>query len=104
MPDNAGILDTRGRIVFALGRIDAALSDLDMAITKGFNNAGTYYARGRCHQLKDNKEAAVADYRKALELTATDDYAKHAQTQAHQRMAELGALPAQQNRFPSEPR
>ena len=92
-PDNVNILDTRGQILLALNRIDAAFADLDMAVRMGIEASVTFYGRGRCHELRGNRDAAVADYRKALELPAQDDYGKHAQAEARKRLAEFGALP-----------
>ena len=89
-PDNESILDSRGQILLALGRIDAAFADLDKAISKGYESAGTYYGRGRCYELKDDPEAAKADYKKALTLDADGGRRKHAQAQARAGLARLG--------------
>jgi WD40 repeat protein/tetratricopeptide (TPR) repeat protein len=88
-PDNAFALDSRGAIYRAMGRIDEALADFDKAIRIGITAPSTYFERGRCHEQKGNIELAVADYQKAVELPAEDDYARSAQAQAQERLAEL---------------
>jgi len=46
--------------------------------------------RGRAHELKGNRDAAIADYRKAESLDAqNDDRAMHAQVQARARCKHL---------------
>ena len=59
------------------------------AIKIGITAPSTYFERGRCHERKGNPELAVADYQKAVDLPAEDDYARSAQTQAKERLAEL---------------
>ena len=88
-PDDPFALDTRGAIYRAMGRIDEALADFDKAIKIGITAPSTYFERGRCHERKGNPELAVADYQKAVDLPAEDDYARSAQTQAKERLAEL---------------
>ena len=78
-PDNQFALDTRGSIYRAMGRIDEALADFDKAIRNGITAPSTYLERGRCHQQKGDMELAVADYKRAAELPAEDDYSRSAQ-------------------------
>ena len=97
-PDDESILDTRGQIHLALGHIDEAFADLDKAIKGGLIYAGTFYGRGRVHELKGNKDAAITDYRKVLELiseagSSLDDYQKSVQAKTVERLRELGATP-----------
>ena len=87
-PDNQFALDTRGSIYRAMGRIDEALADFDKAIRNGITAPSTYLERGRCHEQKGNMELAVADYKRAAELPAEDDYSRSAQAQARERLAE----------------
>jgi hypothetical protein len=90
-PENRSILDTRGHIRLAFDRADEALADFDKAIALGISFIGTWYGRGRAHDLKGNRDAAIADYRKALASDAgDDDWHKHAQTQARARLEALG--------------
>ena len=88
-PENAYALDTRGAIYRTMGRIDEALADFDKAIKIGIKAPSTYFERGRCHEQKNNIELAIADYQKAADLPAEDDYSRSAQTQAKERLAEL---------------
>jgi tetratricopeptide (TPR) repeat protein len=85
------ILDTRGQIYLALGRVEAALSDFDNAISGGIKIPGTYYGRGRAHELKGNRDAAVADYTKALELKAGGEYERSVHEKARERLSALSA-------------
>jgi WD40 repeat protein/tetratricopeptide (TPR) repeat protein len=89
-PDNPLILDTRGAIYRSMNRIDEALVDLDKAISIGIAAPSTYFERGRCHEHKGNTELAVADYQKAADLPASDEYSRSAQAQAKERLAKLG--------------
>jgi tetratricopeptide (TPR) repeat protein/S1-C subfamily serine protease len=84
-------LDTRGQIYLGLGRIEAALSDFDKAIAGGINDPGTYYGRGRAHELKGNRDAAVTDYTKALELKAGGEYGRSVHENARERLSALSA-------------
>jgi WD40 repeat protein/tetratricopeptide (TPR) repeat protein len=100
-PLNRIILDTRGQIRLALGQIDEALADLDKAIAispidaRRVFKVGSLYARGRAYELKGDPIAAVADYRKCIELAADaqspSEYDKHAETEARARLQALGA-------------
>jgi hypothetical protein len=67
---------------------------LDQAISLGTNSIVTYYAyyaRGRAHELRGTRDAAIADYGKALSQDAQDDeYGKFVQSQARARLQALG--------------
>ena len=89
-PENADIIDVRGQIYAALGRWIEAIADLDKAIAGGASNASTFVARGRAREAIGDPDAAIADYRKALTLAADDEYEKHAQATARERLAALG--------------
>jgi WD40 repeat protein len=96
-PKNPAILDTRGQIYLALGRIDEALADLNQVVQLGINSAGTWYARGRANELKSNLDAAIADYRHAAAMTAGNDqnakYQKSQIEKARGRLVALGVPP-----------
>jgi tetratricopeptide (TPR) repeat protein len=94
-PSNSSVLDSRGHIYLALGRIDAAFGDFDKAIRHGSNAPGTYFGRGRAQELKGNREEAIADYRKTIEVITVadrmvDEYDKQADMQARARLGVLG--------------
>jgi WD40 repeat protein len=91
VPDDVDILDTRGQIYLALDRVDAAFADLDRAIANGVSEPGTYFGRGRCYEARGDTLAAVADYRKTLELKAEDEYDKSVQDKARERLAAMTA-------------
>ena len=88
-PESAVVLDTRGTIRLALGQVDAAFADLNKAIGIGVSTPSSYVDRARCYEAKAQEELAIADYEKALELTAEDDYEREAQAQARARLADL---------------
>jgi hypothetical protein len=53
---------------------------------------GTYYGRGRCYELMDDRTRAIADYRKTLEVPARDAYQRSAHDKARERLAALGEV------------
>jgi hypothetical protein len=62
----------------------------------GNDSAGTFYGRGRCREAKGNKDAAGADYRKALELFRQggadfSEYQKLVDAKVRERLAALSA-------------
>jgi tetratricopeptide (TPR) repeat protein len=93
-PDWDDIRARRALIYLAVGRVDEALADLDKVIARGLEIPRTFYGRGRCHELKGNRDAATADYRKTLELIRTaanpDDYEKSVAGKARERLAAIG--------------
>src|SRR5262249_36117069 len=90
-PNNTSVLDTRGQIYLALARVDDAFADFDKAIRHGSYDVRTYFGRGRAHELKGNREAAIADYRKTLELRLIDDSERSVYAEARERLTALGA-------------
>jgi WD40 repeat protein/tetratricopeptide (TPR) repeat protein len=91
-PEEPHILDTRGQIYLALERFDEAFVDFDKAISGGVTSAGTYLGRGRCYERMGNRDAAIADYRTALQQDTSQDYERSAQAKARERLAEMGVL------------
>jgi tetratricopeptide (TPR) repeat protein len=93
MPEQAGFLDTRGQISLALGRIEEACADLDRAVNgyarRNLEKPGTFNGRGRCYEL-----LAIADYQKAMEQVADNDYDRSMQAKASERIAALNADPS----------
>ena len=88
--DNSAILDTRGQIYLALGRIDKALADLNKSIARGQTGAGTYYGRARCYEFRGNRRLAAADYQKALKAREdSDDQKREIHHKAAERLAIL---------------
>ena len=88
------ILDTHGEILFALGRTDEALKDLDEAISRGLNFAGALYIRGRCYEIMGKTDEAIADYRQAARNAAADQEGNLVLAQAQERIKALELLPA----------
>jgi WD40 repeat protein len=89
-PDNPNVLDTRGQIYAALCRWDEAIVDLERAIAGGVAIASSHAARGRVLEARGNRDAAIADYRKALTFPAPDEHAQRAHAAAIERLAALG--------------
>src|SRR5262249_12726644 len=89
-PDDADIIDTRGQIYTALGHCAQAIAALDKPIAGGVSGASTFAARGFAHEASGNRDAAIADYRKALTQPANDDHEKRAHATAREHLAALG--------------
>ncbi len=71
-----------------------ALADFNEAIARQYDSAGLYFARGRAYQLEGDRNAAIADYRKALSYRfAASEYDAHAQAEARRLLAEFGTKP-----------
>ena len=68
------------------------LIDFDRAIGLDPELAGTYADRGRVHELKADRDDAIADYRKALSLKSRGTYDDKAKAMAEQRLAALSAV------------
>ena len=108
-PGGGNMLDTRAQIYLALDRVDEALAGFDAAIAAGFDTyGGTYYGRGRCHEIKGKAALAVADYSRAIELVKgaanPDDYEKTVLAEAAKRLVELGGASAVPRRAPKAKR
>jgi WD40 repeat protein len=88
--DNAAILDTRGQIYLGLDKVELAFADLDNAIEKMKSTSpGTLFGRGVCYERKGNKDEAAADYRRALQQAARNDYDRSVHTKAQERLVAL---------------
>ena len=61
------ILDTRAVVYMAMNQPDAAVADLELAVTDG-PTASKYFHKARAHLLAREDEKAVAAWEKALEL------------------------------------
>ena len=93
-PEDPDILDTRGQIYLALGRLDEAFVDLNKAIALSFQSPSTYYARGVIYEKRGQIALAVTDYRTSIELSASDEgesdkWELEAQDKAKARIAAL---------------
>jgi eukaryotic-like serine/threonine-protein kinase len=99
-PDDLGILDTRGELRLVLGQVDEAFADLDKVLRSGLVSPIPLVGRGRIYELKGNLPAAIADFRDAVVLDASDDeFALTVQSYARERLAALGAsLPSSNER------
>jgi len=71
-------------------RFEAAVADLDKAIAGGVSTVSTFAVRGPAHEALGNRDAAIADYRKALAQEAGDEHERRAHTFARERLIELG--------------
>ena len=66
------------------------MADLDKAIAGGVSTVSTFAVRGPAHEALGNRDAAIADYRKALAQEAGDEHERRAHTFARERLIELG--------------
>ena len=67
-PDNADLIREELNYLLITGQTDEALANFDKAIANDPENPAMFYNRGLINDQVGNKEAAAADYTKALEL------------------------------------
>jgi tetratricopeptide (TPR) repeat protein len=89
-PKHAEGYDYRADVWRAKGDTDRALVDYEMAIMLDPTYAPAYFSRGRIYETRGDIEKARADYNAALAVPEKDRIANWAQTQARQRLKELG--------------
>ena len=70
------ILTNRYIVFLSMGRFKEAIQDLDYLISKG-DNFIFYYNRALAKQQLNNREGAVSDYKKALELQPDDQLSRN---------------------------
>lgn len=90
IPERAEPYALRGLISLELGRIDEAFADLDKAIARGLRGAIYYNGRGRAHELKKNREAAISDYEQVLSLVELDNSSFAVEMRTRERLEALG--------------
>jgi len=66
------IRTNRSNLFLLLGRIREAVADMDYLISKDDKNVVLYYNRGMARQHLNNIPGAIADFRKALEISPND--------------------------------
>jgi protein O-mannosyl-transferase len=66
------IRTSRSNIFLSLGRIKEAIADLDYLISRDNKNVVLYYNRGVARQHLNNFPGAIADFRRALEISPND--------------------------------
>lgn len=71
-PTDPSYFHNRANILLALGRYDAAISDLSAGLKIDPQSAGLYSARGHAYQFMKKDELAVADLSRAIELEGPD--------------------------------
>jgi tetratricopeptide (TPR) repeat protein len=97
-PDDAGLRASLAGALGALGRYDAAKKEIDESIKLDPLNPEAYHNRGVIHERSGDRAAAVADYRKALEVSPKYEASRTA-------LARLGeGAPAPAPRTPEETR
>ena len=67
-PHHSYLFNDRAWAYFKKGEPAKGLPDADQAIGLAPRNAAAYDTRGHIHEAADRKEAAIADFKKALEL------------------------------------
>jgi tetratricopeptide (TPR) repeat protein len=92
--DHPEVLMFRGLVHMARNNLDAALSDLNNAITNGIRIPPAYFARGLCNEKMGKKDAAIADFQAVLAAEEITDLVKTLQAQAKERLVNLvGRIP-----------
>jgi tetratricopeptide (TPR) repeat protein len=71
MPHDANFLDSRALVYLRLGRLEAALSDYDLALKFRPHSAYSLYARGLVLARLGRSGPAAEDHADALRLDAT---------------------------------
>ena len=66
------IRTNRSNLFLLLGRIREAVADMDYLISKDDKNVVLYYNRGMAREHLNNIPGAIADFRKALEISPND--------------------------------
>jgi predicted AlkP superfamily phosphohydrolase/phosphomutase/Flp pilus assembly protein TadD len=89
-PEDAGLHASLAGALGALGRYDAAKKEIDESIRLDPLNPEAYHNRGVLHERAGDRAAAVADYRKAIEVNPRYDASRSALT----RLGETVAAPA----------
>jgi uncharacterized caspase-like protein len=87
------VLNTRGHIYVALGHLDKALADFDIAVEHDPEHVSAYMGRGLAYERKGDRDRAIGDFKKAVALPASSRDAKAAQAKAQQQLAVLSAGP-----------
>jgi hypothetical protein len=70
------IRTNRSNLYLATGRIREAVADMDYLISKDSKNVVLYFNRGVARQHLNNIPGAIADFRKALEISPNDTLSK----------------------------
>ena len=96
-PNGPAQMDTLGHALLGAGDVDEAIAMFTRAIGLGTKDATAFSGRGQSYEKRALRDLALADYRKALEVTASDDDQKTAQDTARTRLLALelaGGSPA----------
>jgi predicted AlkP superfamily phosphohydrolase/phosphomutase/Tfp pilus assembly protein PilF len=77
-PDDAGLRTSLAGALGALGRIDDAAAQLDVALRLDAVNVEAHHNRGVIHERRGDKDAAIAEYRTALRYDGSYEPARTA--------------------------
>ena len=67
-PQNQDVTFNIGAILFEQKKYDEAIKQFQMTIDRDANFYRGYYGRGRCYEEKGEKQKAIGDYKRCLEL------------------------------------
>ena len=80
-PNSADAYVSRAMLYNFLGKSDAAISDLTIALRVEPSNPEAYHQRGKAFEMSNQKDKALADFSKFLDLCTTavacDDARQH---------------------------
>ena len=76
MPGSAAPVVERAETELLDDRLDEALADADAALSIDSTVAGPYETRGRIHERRGERDLAIADFRRALQINAGSSVAK----------------------------
>jgi tetratricopeptide (TPR) repeat protein len=93
-PRSGAVHNSRGRIALAQGRIEVALGEFTQAVELDDQQADAFANRGVAYERSGKTDLALADYRRAVQLTPDYKMDRDAQAMARQRIAALTAAPA----------
>ncbi len=85
--------EIRIEIHVTMGNVEAAIADLDKLIGDGKGSIEYYYLRGKCHEHQGRTDAAIANFKVALGLAASNEHEKSLHQFARKGLRAFGVEP-----------
>jgi tetratricopeptide (TPR) repeat protein len=92
-PAAPGIRDARGHILLALDQTEEALNDFNEALRRKPTTLGSLWGRAQIYERQGLRSFAFADYKRVLELGASQPADRDIQRKVRGRLAALEAAP-----------